>query len=99
MMGRGRRMRRRGMVAGAAVAHNRNQQEMDQMQQQSAADQQAAYEQGLAAAQAAAPAAAPAPVDPMEAKMAALKQLGELHDSGILTDEEFAAQKQKVLDS
>ena len=31
--------------------------------------------------------------------MAALKQLGELHDSGILTDEEFAAQKQKVLDS
>ena len=99
MMGRGRRMRRRGMVAGAAIANNRNQQEMAQVQQQSAADQQAAYEQGLAAAQAAAPAAAPAPVDPMEAKMAALKQLGELHDSGILTDEEFAAQKQKVLDS
>jgi hypothetical protein len=90
------------MVAGAAVAHHRSQQEMDQMQQQAAIDQQAAYEQGLAAAQAAAPpqvAAAPVPVDPMEAKMAALKQLGELHDSGILTDEEFAAQKQKVLDS
>ena len=31
--------------------------------------------------------------------MDALKQLGELHDSGILTDEEFAGQKQKVLDS
>ena len=26
-----------------------------------------------------------------------LKQLGELHESGILTDEEFAAQKAKIL--
>ena len=26
-----------------------------------------------------------------------LKQLGELHEQGILTDEEFAAQKAKVL--
>jgi hypothetical protein len=29
--------------------------------------------------------------------MAELKQLGELHDSGVLTDEEFAAQKAKIL--
>jgi hypothetical protein len=29
--------------------------------------------------------------------MAKLKQLGELHEQGILTDEEFAAQKAKVL--
>jgi hypothetical protein len=28
-----------------------------------------------------------------------LKQLGELHASGVLTDEEFAAQKAKVLGS
>ncbi len=72
------------------------------MQQQAAIDQQAAYEQGLAAAQAAAPppaAAAPVPVDPSAATMAALKQLGELHSSGILSDEEFAGQVQKVLDS
>ena len=42
----------------------------------------------------AAPAAAPQPpVDPM----AQLKQLGELHAQGILTDEEFAAQKAKIL--
>ena len=38
------------------------------------------------------PPAAPAP-DPIEQ----LKQLGELHEQGILTDEEFAAQKAKIL--
>ncbi|MSO40739.1 MAG: SHOCT domain-containing protein [Solirubrobacterales bacterium] len=41
-----------------------------------------------------APAAAPA-ADPM----AQLKELGELHQSGVLTDEEFAAQKAKLLGS
>jgi len=89
------------MVAGAAVAHHRSDQQMEQAQQQAAVDQQAAYQQGQADAQAASQQAqaAPAPADPMDAKMAALKQLGELHDSGILTDEEFAAQKQKILDS
>jgi Short C-terminal domain len=41
----------------------------------------------------AAPAAAPtAPIDQ-------LKELGELHASGVLTDEEFAAQKAKLLGS
>jgi Short C-terminal domain len=38
------------------------------------------------------PAAAPAP-DPIEQ----LKQLGALHEQGILTDEEFSAQKAKIL--
>lgn len=38
------------------------------------------------------PAAAPAP-DPIEQ----LKQLASLKDQGILTDEEFAAQKAKIL--
>jgi membrane protease subunit (stomatin/prohibitin family) len=40
--------------------------------------------------------AAPAPAgggDPI----AQLKELGELHESGVLTDEEFAAQKAKLL--
>ena len=41
-----------------------------------------------------APAAAPA-ADPI----AQLKELGELHQSGVLTDEEFAAQKAKILGS
>ena len=50
-------------------------------------------------------AAPPAPVAPAEAAPAAsepstldqLKQLGELKSQGVLTDEEFAAQKAKVL--
>jgi hypothetical protein len=37
--------------------------------------------------------AAPASPDPIEQ----LKQLGELHAQGVLTDEEFAAQKAKLL--
>jgi hypothetical protein len=44
--------------------------------------------------QAYAPLAAPAQeADPMER----LKELGQLHESGVLTDEEFAAAKAKVL--
>jgi hypothetical protein len=39
-----------------------------------------------------APAAAPAP-DPIEQ----LRQLGELHQQGVLTDEEFASQKARLL--
>ena len=38
------------------------------------------------------PEAAPAP-DPIEQ----LKQLGQLHEQGILTDEEFAREKAKIL--
>ena len=47
------------------------------------------------AATAAMPMAAPAAADPI----AQLKELGELHQSGVLTDEEFAAQKAKILGS
>ncbi len=36
----------------------------------------------------------PAPQDDLVTK---LTQLGELHDKGVLTDEEFAAQKAKLL--
>ena len=31
--------------------------------------------------------------------MARLKELGQLHDSGVLTDEEFAAAKTKILNA
>ena len=58
--------------------------------------QAAAYQE-----QAAAPAAAPAPARPagddMTDAIAQIKQLAELHDQGILTDDEFAAQKAKLL--
>ena len=46
------------------------------------------------AQQQAPPPAAPAGGDDNIAK---LKELGELHQSGVLTDEEFAAQKAKLL--
>jgi hypothetical protein len=41
------------------------------------------------------PAAPPAAADPIEQ----LKELGELRDKGVLTEEEFAAQKAKLLGS
>ena len=45
-----------------------------------------------------APPPAPAPAAPAGDDMISeLKQLAELHDSGVLTDEEFAAQKAKLL--
>ena len=40
-------------------------------------------------------AAAPPPAE--DDSIAKLKELGELHQSGVLTDEEFAAQKAKLL--
>jgi hypothetical protein len=65
-------------------------------QQQAAAQQQAAIDaavaQQVAAQQPASPSAAPA-ADPIEQ----LKELASLKEQGILTDEEFAAQKAKIL--
>ena len=47
-----------------------------------------------------APQAAPArPRPPRPIPIAQLKELGELRDSGVLTEEEFAAQKAKLLNS
>ncbi len=43
--------------------------------------------------------AAPAPAAATADPIAQLKELGELHQSGVLTDEEFAAQKAKILGS
>lgn len=42
------------------------------------------------------PAPAPAAA-PQKDNLAQLKELGELRDSGVLTDEEFEAQKAKIL--
>lgn len=43
------------------------------------------------------PQAAPAPAAPAADPIEQLKELGALHEQGILTDEEFAAQKAKIL--
>lgn len=63
------------------------------------ADRTTAYQQDMAQ-QAPAPAPAPAPPPPAAPQtdmITQLKELGELRDSGILTEEEFAAQKAKLL--
>ena len=94
-------MRRRGpglvrMAAGTAVIAGtagavRHHQEQKYQQQAEAQ----AYEAQAAQQQYAPPPAAPAaPEDPT---MAELQKLASLHSSGILTDEEFAAAKAKVL--
>ena len=67
-------------------------QAQEQAEQQQIADLQAQQAAMAAAPVAAAPAAAPA--DPM---MAELQNLANLHTSGILSDEEFAAAKAKLL--
>jgi len=48
-------------------------------------------------AEPAAPPAASPPADPMDAKLQQLQQLGELKAQGVLTEEEFAAQKARIL--
>jgi hypothetical protein len=78
-------------VAGGVAHHQANKQEQ--------AAEAAAYEQqqqaGAAPAYAPAPAAAEAGVS--DDTVAQLERLGKLKEEGILTDEEFAAQKAKLL--
>lgn len=93
MMRRGRPLMRAAattaVVAGTAgaVRHHQEQKYANQAAQQQA-EQQAAYQPAPEPEPAAA-----APVIDMEQ----LKQLGDLHAAGVLTDEEFAAAKAKLL--
>lgn len=78
------------VVAGTAgaVRHHQEQKYANQ-----AAQQQAEYEQAATAYETpVAPAPAAGGID-----MEQLKQLGELHTAGVLSDEEFAAAKAKLL--
>ena len=80
---------RTAVVAGTATAVS-NRVSRRQANKWSEQDQQQYAQQ--------APPPAPAPAAPAEDDMISqLKQLAELHDSGVLTDEEFAAQKAKLL--
>jgi hypothetical protein len=96
---------RTAVVAGTATAvsgrvQRRQAEKYSARDAQIYADRNAAYQQDVAAQQAQ---YAPPPPPPAAAPAGGgdvieqLKQLGELHASGILTDEEFAAQKAKVL--
>jgi hypothetical protein len=83
-----RGMARTAVVAGTATAVSNR---VSRRQANRWAQQDAEAYGGYAEPAPAAP-AAPAP-DPIEQ----LKQLGALHEQGVLTDEEFAAQKAKLL--
>ena len=95
------------VVAGTAGAVHHHQQQK-YAQQDAAAQQQydQAYQQGAADAQAQQQYAPPpvqyaAPVEqaPAPDLTAQFQQLAQLHDAGALSDEEFAAAKQKLLAS
>jgi hypothetical protein len=91
LMGMRRRSRRRGLVVGAAVGHH--------MATKSAERQQGSAEEYEEPAQAAPPpppapaAVVPPPADPADQ----IEHLAQLHTSGALSDDEFAAAKAKIL--
>jgi hypothetical protein len=82
---------RTAVVAGTATAVSGRVQRRQQNRWASQDDQ--AYQEQQPPPQAY---AAPPP-EPQEDPIEQLKQLGALHEQGILTDEEFAAQKAKIL--
>jgi phosphoglycolate phosphatase-like HAD superfamily hydrolase len=84
-----RGMARTAVVAGTATAVSNR---VSRRQANRWAQQDAQYYEQEPAAPAPVAAAPEAP-DPIEQ----LKQLGALHEQGVLTDEEFAAQKAKLL--
>ena len=89
-MGLIRGVARTAVVAGTATAVS-NRVSRRQGERWAAEQQPAEYQQ------------APPPPPPAQAEsdtddmIAQLKQLGELHEAGVLTDEEFAAQKAKIM--
>ena len=92
-MGFRRRTRRRAIIAGAAIAHHEDKKAGEQQQaddQAPADDQQdqAPADDGQDQAQ-----YAPPPADPADE----IEHLAQLHTSGALSDEEFAAAKAKIL--
>jgi transcription initiation factor TFIID subunit TAF12 len=96
---------RTAVVAGTATAvSNRvsrrqagrwSQQEQQQADQQ----QQEQYEQQQSEQQQAAAQAPPAAGPTMDEKLQQLQQLGQLKDQGVLTEAEFATQKDRILHS
>jgi hypothetical protein len=81
---------RTAVIAGTATAVSnrvsRRQANRWAAQDQPAYEQQPAYD-------------APPPADDRDAKLDQLRRLGELQAQGVLTEEEFAAQKRRILGS
>jgi hypothetical protein len=95
-MGFRRRVRRRALVAGAvggaAIAHHERRKADEQAYDQAPADEQADDQAPAGGGQDQAQ-YAPPPADPADE----IEHLAQLHTSGALTDEEFAAAKAKLL--
>ena len=87
-MGFRRRTRRRALIAGAAVAHHEDRKYAEAQQVAPAVQAPAEQYEEPAPVQ-----YAPPPVDPADQ----VEHLAELHSSGVLSDEEFAAAKAKAL--
>ena len=85
---------RTAVIAGTATAVSNRVSRRQEGRWAQQEQQQFEQQQQMAAQAPAQPVAAPAQQeDPMER----LKQLAQLHDSGVLTDEEFASAKAKIL--
>ena len=84
------------MVAGTATAVS-NRVSRRQANRWSAQEEQQYAQQQYEQQQYAAPAPAPAPAPEAPDAVSQLKELANLKEQGILTDEEFAAQKAKIL--
>ena len=97
-MGLMRGVARTAVVAGTATAvSNRvSRRQANRWNTQYEAEQYEAQQAAPQVVYAPAPAPAPAPSD-TEDRFAKLKELGELRTAGILTDEEFEAEKAKIL--
>ena len=94
-----RGLARVGVAAGTwtAVSNGVSRRQANRWQRQ---DEEQYYEQQGRAAAAqpqAAPAPAPAPAAPQRDTIQELKDLADLKNQGILTEEEFTAQKAKIL--
>jgi hypothetical protein len=91
---------RTAVIAGTAtsVSNRVSRRQAGRWAEQDQQQQQQYQEQAYQAPPAPAP-AAPAAGSDMDAKLAQLKELGELKAQGILDDAEFEAQKDRILNS
>ena len=92
---------RTAVVAGTATAVSNRVSRRQANRWAAQSQPQQSYQQGGYYEQAPAYEAPPpaAPADDMDAKLAQLRELGELKSQGVLSEEEFAAQKRRILGS
>jgi hypothetical protein len=87
---------RTAVIAGTATAVS-NRVSRRQANRWAAQEQQSYEQQAYAQQDYGTP--PPEPADDMDAKLAQLRELGELKSQGVLSEEEFAEQKRRILGS